>query len=64
MADDRLSPWDSNPLVPIIAEAGGVLTDWLGRPGAGQDAIATNAALARELRERLGIAMTTSPASP
>ncbi len=55
MADDRLSPWDIAAVVPIIHEAGGVLTDWRGQPGMGTDAVATNAALADIVRTRLGI---------
>lgn len=56
MADDRLSPWDAAPLVPIIAEAGGVLTDWRGRHGGiPADAVATNTALADAVRRSLGI---------
>jgi len=54
MVDNRLSPWDATPLTPIITEAGGVITDWRGRPGAGDDAIASNAALAETLRHHLG----------
>jgi histidinol-phosphatase len=55
MVDDRLSPWDVAALVPIIEEAGGVLTDWRGQSGMGSDAVATNAALAYALRARLGV---------
>ena len=55
MVDDRLSPWDVAALVPIIEEAGGVFTDWNGKRGMGLDAVATNAALAGELRTRLGV---------
>ena len=55
MVDDRLSPWDVAALVPIIEEAGGVFTDWKGQRGLGTDAVATNAALAGELRTRLGV---------
>jgi histidinol phosphatase-like enzyme (inositol monophosphatase family) len=56
MADDRLSPWDAAPLLPIIAEAGGTFTDWRGRAGIiGRDGIASNALLAAELRHRLGV---------
>lgn len=55
MADDRLSPWDVAAVVPIMHEAGGVLTDWRGQPGMGTDAVATNAALADIVRARLGI---------
>jgi histidinol phosphatase-like enzyme (inositol monophosphatase family) len=55
MVDNRLSPWDVAALVPIIEEAGGLLTDWRGQRGMGRDAVATNAALADEVRQRLGV---------
>ena len=51
MTDATMSAWDSAALHPVIVEAGGVLTDWSGRETAfGGEAIATNAALAREVR--------------
>jgi histidinol-phosphatase len=54
MFDPVLSPWDSAALQPIIAEAGGVFTDWEGRATAfGGSAIATNAALAAPMRALL-----------
>jgi histidinol-phosphatase len=54
MTDPRLAPWDAAPLVPIIEEAGGVFTSWAGKRTAfGGDAIATNAALATEVRRIL-----------
>jgi histidinol phosphatase-like enzyme (inositol monophosphatase family) len=54
MVDNRMNPWDAAALVPIIAEAGGVFTDWSGAHTAfGGSAIATNASLAREARELL-----------
>jgi histidinol phosphatase-like enzyme (inositol monophosphatase family) len=54
MVDPRMSPWDSAALQPIITEAGGVFTDWAGAPTAfGGSAVATNGALAREVREIL-----------
>ena len=54
MVDDVVSPWDIAALLPVITEAGGVLTDWSGRPTAfGGSAIATNAALAEEARGML-----------
>jgi fructose-1,6-bisphosphatase/inositol monophosphatase family enzyme len=54
MVDDVVSPWDIAALLPVITEAGGVLTDWGGRPTAfGGNAIATNAALAEEVRGML-----------
>lgn len=54
MTDGVLHPWDAVPLVPILEEAGGVLTDWTGaRAEFGDGAIATNAALAGALREAL-----------
>lgn len=54
MVDDRLSPWDTASLIPIIQEAGGVFSDWRGRAGLdGGDAIASNALLADVFREAL-----------
>jgi histidinol phosphatase-like enzyme (inositol monophosphatase family) len=54
MTDGVLHPWDAVPLVPILEEAGGVLTDWAGGPvGFGVGAIATNAALADAARDIL-----------
>ena len=56
MADDRVSPWDAAALLPVITEAGGVFTDWSGAATPfGGDAIATNAALAAEVRGALGV---------
>ena len=49
-----LSPWDTPPLLPILEEAGGVFTDYAGRrTGFGGSAVATNAALAAEVRSLL-----------
>ena len=54
MVDDKMNPWDSACLVPILEEAGGVFTDWRGRrTGFGGDAIATNRALAESVRSVL-----------
>lgn len=54
MVDDRLHPWDVAPLLPLLREAGGVCTDWLGRETAfGGDAIATNTALGTVIRAAL-----------
>ena len=54
MADPVLKPWDSAALAPVIAEAGGVFTDWSGRAtGLGGSAIASNARLARACRALL-----------
>lgn len=51
MTDGILGDWDAAPFLPIIEEAGGVFTDWTGeRTVFGKSAIATNAALAREVR--------------
>lgn len=56
MVDDRMSPWDSAALGPVIEEAGGVVTDWQGRATVfGDDLIATNAALATVVRDVLGV---------
>jgi histidinol phosphatase-like enzyme (inositol monophosphatase family) len=54
MADGKLAGWDAAPFFPALAEAGGVLTDWNGNPTPfGGSAIATNAALAAEVRSIL-----------
>lgn len=54
MLDDVVSPWDAAALYPIITEAGGSFTDWRGRATAfGGDIIATNSALAAQVREIL-----------
>lgn len=51
MSDPILAPWDAAPLQPIIDEAGGVFTSWAGKRTAfGGDALATNAALSKEVR--------------
>ena len=61
MADARMAAWDAAPLQPIIDEAGGVFTDWAGVGTAfGGSAIATNAALAKEVRALLA----TAPNAP
>jgi histidinol-phosphatase len=54
MMDPVLSLWDAAALAPIIEEAGGVFTDWDGAGGYRVDsAVATNAALARQIRKIL-----------
>lgn len=56
MVDPLMNPWDSAAVAPIVTEAGGVFTDWQGRPTPwGADAIGTNAALARSARAALGV---------
>jgi histidinol-phosphatase len=56
MCDPSAQAWDVAALVPVITEAGGVLTDWQGRATAfGGSIIATNAALARDVRVALGV---------
>lgn len=55
MLDPIMSAWDSAALKPVIEEAGGVFTDWNGNPThLGGHAIATNAALAEEVRRLIG----------
>jgi histidinol phosphatase-like enzyme (inositol monophosphatase family) len=55
MFDPVMSIWDAAALRPIIEEAGGVFTDWNGAvTHAGGSAVATNAGLARGIRELLG----------
>lgn len=52
MVDPKLGPWDSACLQPIIEEAGGEFTDIAGKRTAfGGSAIATNASLARAVRD-------------
>jgi histidinol-phosphatase len=54
MVDGRMAAWDAAALLPIIREAGGIFTDWSGaRTAFGGSAIATNAALAAEVRALL-----------
>jgi histidinol-phosphatase len=54
MTDAKLSLWDAAALYPAITEAGGVFTDWTGSATPfGGSAIATNAALADEVRAML-----------
>ena len=55
MLDPVMSLWDTAALAPIIEEAGGVFTDWSGTRGyRGGSAVATNAALAQQIRQLLG----------
>ena len=62
MCDGTLSIWDAAALQPIIEEAGGVFTDWLGAPTAfGGSAIATNRLLAEDVRSLLA---QTDPSTP
>lgn len=54
MLDARMSIWDAAALKPVIEEAGGVFSDWYGKPThVGGHAVSTNAALAREVRSLL-----------
>ena len=63
MVDPVLSPWDAAAVLPIVVEAGGVFTDWAGQPWAfGGSAIATNAALAAEVRGELTAGRDAGPA--
>jgi histidinol-phosphatase len=56
MVDNIISPWDVAAFAPIIAEAGGVLTDWSGeRTAFGGGAVATNAVMAQSVRTALGV---------
>ena len=60
MVDGALAPWDAAALMPAIMEAGGVFTDWDGRPSAfGRSAIATNTGVARAARTLLGVEQET-----
>lgn len=62
MADPLLAAWDSAPLIPIIEEAGGVISDWQGsRAGFIESALATNARLAGEVRRNLRVPTAADP---
>jgi histidinol phosphatase-like enzyme (inositol monophosphatase family) len=55
MVDAVVGDWDTAALLPIVEEAGGTFTSWEGRRTAfGGSAVATNAALAAEVRRVLG----------
>jgi histidinol-phosphatase len=56
MVDAVMHPWDTAALAPVVTEAGGVFTDWQGAPTAlGGSSIASNVALAAQVRKMLGI---------
>ncbi|HJU88672.1 MAG TPA: inositol monophosphatase family protein [Gemmatimonadaceae bacterium] len=56
MVDPIMNPWDAACFLPIIEEAGGVLTDWKGRRTVfGGSTIATNKALAEVVRTMLAV---------
>ena len=54
MLDAIVGDWDAACFLPIVEEAGGSFTDWEGRRSAfGGSAVATNGALASDVRARL-----------
>lgn len=54
MVDAVVGDWDTAALLPVVEEAGGVFTTWEGaRSGLGGSAVATNRALAGEVRRQL-----------
>jgi histidinol-phosphatase len=56
MTDGKLQPWDAACFLPIIEEAGGIVTDWNGqRTAFGRGLIATNRALASAARRELSV---------
>ena len=56
MVEPELSVWDLAALIPIVTEAGGILTGLNGRPGPdGASAIAANRALHQQVISRLGV---------
>ena len=56
MVDPQMTPWDAAALMPVVSEAGGVITDWKGRVTAfGEGIVATNGALASDVRRVLGV---------
>lgn len=64
MVDPTMSAWDAAAVQPVIEEAGGVFTDWSGaRTAFGGSAIATNGALADEVRALLLASSSGHPSS-
>jgi histidinol-phosphatase len=62
IVDPVMAPWDSAAVFPVITEAGGVFTDLTGKSTAlGGSAVATNAALASQARELLGVPTGAAP---
>ena len=57
VAEASLKPWDCLPLVPIVAGAGGVMSDWAGRPLALDNADRVLAAANRELHSAAAAAL-------
>jgi histidinol-phosphatase len=56
MLDPVAAVWDAAALSPVIAEAGGVFSDWEGNAGhRGGSAVSTNAVLAEEVRRILSV---------
>ena len=54
MLDPRMNVWDCAALMPIVQEAGGRFSDWLGHPRAdGGDAVSTNGRLHEAVLEYL-----------
>ncbi|MBN2291742.1 MAG: histidinol-phosphatase [Pirellulales bacterium] len=55
MVDPIMAVWDAGPLLPIMEEAGGTFTDWIGRPTihSGQG-IATNGLILPEVLSLIG----------
>ena len=50
MLDPVMNVWDCAPLLPIVEEAGGTFTDWMGqRTIRGGNAVSTNSALFNEI---------------
>jgi histidinol-phosphatase len=49
MVDPVVKPWDAAPMIPILQEAGGTLTDWTGQPNIYTgNAVATNGLIYEE----------------
>jgi histidinol-phosphatase len=56
MLDPAMNVWDSAPLLPILEEAGGTFTDWMGTATIhGDDAFSTNGIVLQELLQLMGV---------
>lgn len=54
VVDPAMGVWDTAPLLPIVTEAGGTLTDWSGRPShTATEVVATNGRLFEQVMAKM-----------
>src|SRR6185369_18077741 len=55
MIDPQMNVWDASAVLPVIQEAGGMFTDWQGKPSIySGDGIATNGKVHAEVLRLIG----------